>query len=217
METSRTGAKPIRDAIVGGPWRWSGFSDTDVSSIAHQNAESLYPALAARSSSTSETTIRSVPENILRMAMRSITAISAAASGGSGTDTWTPRFWRLADAVIQGRLIEKIWTFGKSRTVFQKQSPVERPSDCLLKRLLALLSSVAETHVHIRTICDALKRRSGKVSFSASSVKFPITSFCVNYNANFGACDQAHTKGDTAGETTKGALVQFPIARQGLV
>jgi predicted TIM-barrel fold metal-dependent hydrolase len=28
--------------------RWKGFSDTDVSSIAHQNAESLYPALAGR-------------------------------------------------------------------------------------------------------------------------------------------------------------------------
>jgi predicted TIM-barrel fold metal-dependent hydrolase len=28
--------------------RWNGFSDTDVSSIAHQNAESLYPALARR-------------------------------------------------------------------------------------------------------------------------------------------------------------------------
>ncbi len=28
--------------------RWNGFSDTDVSSIAHQNAESLYPALASR-------------------------------------------------------------------------------------------------------------------------------------------------------------------------
>jgi hypothetical protein len=28
--------------------RWNGFSDTDVSSIAHQNAESLYPALAGR-------------------------------------------------------------------------------------------------------------------------------------------------------------------------
>src|SRR5260370_42199347 len=28
--------------------RWNGFSDTDVSSIAHQNAESLYPALAER-------------------------------------------------------------------------------------------------------------------------------------------------------------------------
>ena len=28
--------------------RWNGFSDTEVSSIAHQNAESLYPALAGR-------------------------------------------------------------------------------------------------------------------------------------------------------------------------
>jgi predicted TIM-barrel fold metal-dependent hydrolase len=28
--------------------RWSGFSETDVSAIAHQNAESLYPALAER-------------------------------------------------------------------------------------------------------------------------------------------------------------------------
>jgi predicted TIM-barrel fold metal-dependent hydrolase len=28
--------------------RWNGFSDTDVCSIAHQNAESLYPALAGR-------------------------------------------------------------------------------------------------------------------------------------------------------------------------
>jgi hypothetical protein len=28
--------------------RWNGFSDTDVSSIAHRNAESLYPALAGR-------------------------------------------------------------------------------------------------------------------------------------------------------------------------
>ncbi len=28
--------------------RWNGFSDTDVSSIAHQNAEALYPALAER-------------------------------------------------------------------------------------------------------------------------------------------------------------------------
>ena len=28
--------------------RWSGFSDTDVSSVAHRNAETLYPALAAR-------------------------------------------------------------------------------------------------------------------------------------------------------------------------
>jgi hypothetical protein len=28
--------------------RWNGFSDTDVSSIAHQNAELLYPALAGR-------------------------------------------------------------------------------------------------------------------------------------------------------------------------
>ena len=28
--------------------RWNGFSDADVSSIAHQNAESLYPALAGR-------------------------------------------------------------------------------------------------------------------------------------------------------------------------
>jgi len=27
---------------------WNGFSDTDVSSIAHGNAESLYPALAGR-------------------------------------------------------------------------------------------------------------------------------------------------------------------------
>jgi hypothetical protein len=28
--------------------RWNGFSDTDVSAIAHQNAESLYPSLAGR-------------------------------------------------------------------------------------------------------------------------------------------------------------------------
>jgi hypothetical protein len=28
--------------------RWSGFNDTEVSSIAHRNAESLYPALAGR-------------------------------------------------------------------------------------------------------------------------------------------------------------------------
>src|SRR6266481_2427448 len=28
--------------------RWKGFSDTDVSSIGHQNAEALYPALAER-------------------------------------------------------------------------------------------------------------------------------------------------------------------------
>jgi predicted TIM-barrel fold metal-dependent hydrolase len=28
--------------------RWNGFSDADVSSIAHRNAESLYPALAGR-------------------------------------------------------------------------------------------------------------------------------------------------------------------------
>src|ERR1700716_486370 len=28
--------------------RWSGFSDTDISSISHQNAESLYPAIAGR-------------------------------------------------------------------------------------------------------------------------------------------------------------------------
>jgi hypothetical protein len=28
--------------------RWNGFSDTDVSSIGHQNAEALYPALAGR-------------------------------------------------------------------------------------------------------------------------------------------------------------------------
>jgi len=27
---------------------WNGFSDTDVSSIAHRNAELLYPALAVR-------------------------------------------------------------------------------------------------------------------------------------------------------------------------
>jgi hypothetical protein len=28
--------------------RWNGFSDADVCSIAHRNAESLYPALAER-------------------------------------------------------------------------------------------------------------------------------------------------------------------------
>jgi hypothetical protein len=28
--------------------RWNGFSDTDVSSIAHRNAELLYPTLAGR-------------------------------------------------------------------------------------------------------------------------------------------------------------------------
>jgi hypothetical protein len=28
--------------------RWKGFSDRDVSSIGHQNAETLYPALAER-------------------------------------------------------------------------------------------------------------------------------------------------------------------------
>jgi hypothetical protein len=28
--------------------RWKGFSDIDVSSIGHQNAEALYPALAER-------------------------------------------------------------------------------------------------------------------------------------------------------------------------
>jgi len=28
--------------------RWNGFSDTDVCSIAHRNAESLYPALVGR-------------------------------------------------------------------------------------------------------------------------------------------------------------------------
>jgi hypothetical protein len=28
--------------------RWNGFSDKDVSSIAHRNAEWLYPALAVR-------------------------------------------------------------------------------------------------------------------------------------------------------------------------
>jgi len=28
--------------------RWNGFSDTDVCSIAHGNAKSLYPALAGR-------------------------------------------------------------------------------------------------------------------------------------------------------------------------
>jgi hypothetical protein len=28
--------------------RWNGFSNTDVSSIAHRNAESLYPVLAGR-------------------------------------------------------------------------------------------------------------------------------------------------------------------------
>jgi len=28
--------------------RWNGFSDTDLVSIAHRNAESLYPALAGR-------------------------------------------------------------------------------------------------------------------------------------------------------------------------
>jgi hypothetical protein len=69
MERQGRAAKLHPHPIVGGPWRWSGFSDTDGSSIGHQNAESLYPALAARSSSTRETTIRSVPENILRMAI----------------------------------------------------------------------------------------------------------------------------------------------------
>jgi hypothetical protein len=28
--------------------RWNGFSDTDISSIARQNAKSLYPSLASR-------------------------------------------------------------------------------------------------------------------------------------------------------------------------
>ena len=41
IETSRTEAKLHPQPMVGGPWRWSGFSDTDVSAIAHQNAESL--------------------------------------------------------------------------------------------------------------------------------------------------------------------------------
>ena len=37
----------------------------------------------------------------------------------------------------------------------------------------------------------------------------PQIPFCVNYNTNFGACDQAQ-RGDTAGETTKGSPYTIP-------